>query len=247
MIASAGLPGVTLAELTRRLGCLAADAATAVDALSAAGTLVRAGEWVVPAHALEKPTARLLGGLAQFHQAHPLATGLAREDARGRWFHGVPVPIVDAVLARLVGRGAIVAGETLARAGHRVALSPEDAATQEWLDRRFLDAGLAPPDVGALPGEVRRPAAAVEQVLAVMLKARRLVKVDTLVFHRDVLDRLKDEIAALKTGAPGGRATVDVKTFKDTYNVTRKYAIPLLEFLDRERVTRRAGDVRVVL
>jgi selenocysteine-specific elongation factor len=67
------------------------------------------------------------------------------------------------------------------------------------------------------------------------------------VFHQDALDRLKSEIAAMKTRAPDGRATVDVKAFKDTYQVSRKYAIPLLEYLDRERVTRRAGDVRIVL
>ena len=51
--------------------------------------------------------------------------------------------------------------------------------------------------------------------------------------------------SALK--ASGGAATVDVAAFKDRYGMTRKYAIPLLEYLDRERITRRTGDVRVVL
>ena len=51
----------------------------------------------------------------------------------------------------------------------------------------------------------------------------------------------------MKGSAPGGRATVDVAAFKDRYGVSRKYAIPLLEYLDRERVTRRTGDVRLVL
>jgi selenocysteine-specific elongation factor len=58
---------------------------------------------------------------------------------------------------------------------------------------------------------------------------------------------LKEEVSALKAGAPGGRATVDVAAFKDRYGISRKYAIPLLEYLDRERVTRRTGDVRLVL
>ncbi len=79
-----------------------------------------------------------------------------------------------------------------------------------------------------------------------MVKQKRLIRVDTLVFHRDVLERLKQEVAARKV-AGGGGATVDVKSFKDTYDVSRKFAIPLLEYLDRERVTRRAGDVRIVL
>jgi selenocysteine-specific elongation factor len=71
--------------------------------------------------------------------------------------------------------------------------------------------------------------------------------VDTLVFHADTLKNLKTEIQALKTAATGGRATVDVGTFKDRYGVTRKFAIPLLEWLDRERVTRRVGETRIVL
>ena len=59
--------------------------------------------------------------------------------------------------------------------------------------------------------------------------------------------QLKNDVAELKTGAPDGRATVDVATFKDRYGISRKFAIPLLEYLDRERVTRRTGDVRLVL
>ena len=71
--------------------------------------------------------------------------------------------------------------------------------------------------------------------------------VDTIAFTDRTLKALKAEIQALKSSAPGGRATVDVATFKDRYGVTRKFAIPLLEWLDRERVTRRMGDTRVVL
>jgi selenocysteine-specific elongation factor len=54
-------------------------------------------------------------------------------------------------------------------------------------------------------------------------------------------------VAGLKASAPGGRATVDVAAFKERYGVSRKFAIPLLEYLDRERVTRRTGDIRLVL
>jgi selenocysteine-specific elongation factor len=120
-------------------------------------------------------------------------------------------------------------------------------ALKAWLDRRYLDAGLAPPDVSALQGDAGRPAGDLDRVVGLMVKARELVRVDALVFHPQVLERLKRDVSALRAAAPDGRATVDVKTFKETYNVSRKYAIPLLEYLDRERVTRRAGDARVVL
>jgi selenocysteine-specific elongation factor len=81
---------------------------------------------------------------------------------------------------------------------------------------------------------------------ALLVRQRVLVRVDTLLFHADVLARLKAELAAWKA-ADGGPVKLDVGTFKERYGVTRKYAIPLLEYLDRERVTRRVGDARVLI
>ncbi len=247
LVASAGAAGVTVQELSRRLGATRAEVVAVVDRLVSAGAAVRGGDWVVDAAALERPIATMLAGLADFHRAQPLAPGLGLEDARGRWFRVVPPAVVDGIVASLVAAGRIVATDTLALTAHRVSLSAEDQATHAWLDQRFREAGLAPPDAGALPGEARRPAAAVETLVQLLVKAKTLVRVDTLIFHAVVLEGLKAEIRARKAAAPDGRATVDVKTFKDTYNVTRKYAIPLLEYLDRERVTRRVGDARIVL
>jgi selenocysteine-specific elongation factor len=84
-------------------------------------------------------------------------------------------------------------------------------------------------------------------MVSLLLRKKVLARVDTLVFHADTLQALRAEIAALKATAPGGRATVDVAMFKERYGITRKFAIPLLEWLDRERVTRRVGETRVVL
>jgi selenocysteine-specific elongation factor len=81
--------------------------------------------------------------------------------------------------------------------------------------------------------------------VALLVRQKRLVRVEGLLFHADSLARLKTEMLALK--AERGQAHVDVATFKERYGLSRKYAIPLLEYLDRERVTRRMGDTRVVL
>jgi selenocysteine-specific elongation factor len=79
-----------------------------------------------------------------------------------------------------------------------------------------------------------------------LIRQTRLTRVDTLIFHSQALADLKSETRALKASGHA-RVTVDVSTFKERYGVTRKFAIPLLEWLDRERVTRRVGDARVVL
>ena len=88
------------------------------------------------------------------------------------------------------------------------------------------------------------PGALADRMAKHLVRQKALVKVDALLFHPDALDRLKTEVRELKAAGP---ARVDVASFKERYGITRKYAIPLLEYLDRERVTRRMGDARVVL
>jgi selenocysteine-specific elongation factor len=84
-----------------------------------------------------------------------------------------------------------------------------------------------------------------ERILQILLREKSLVRVTPeLIFHRAALAQLRDQLAAYKK-AKGERISVPV--FKDLTGITRKYAIPLLEYLDRERVTRRAGDERVIL
>ena len=82
--------------------------------------------------------------------------------------------------------------------------------------------------------------------MKLLLRKKVLVKVDTLVFHEETLRRLKQDIGAMKTSADAN-VRIDVQAFKERFGVTRKFAIPLLEYLDRERVTRRVGDARLIL
>ena len=84
-----------------------------------------------------------------------------------------------------------------------------------------------------------------ERALARLARDKRIVRIGGLWFHRSALETLVADVRALK--ASGGDGRLDVATFKARYGLSRRYAIPLLEFLDRERVTKRVGDVRVVL
>ena len=102
-----------------------------------------------------------------------------------------------------------------------------------------------PPDVATLAGQVQLPPAAVERLLQGLVRDRRLARLEALCFHTDALERLKSEVRALKAGATA--ASIDVAAFKTRYGLSRKFAIPLLEWLDRERVTRRVGETRIVI
>jgi selenocysteine-specific elongation factor len=80
--------------------------------------------------------------------------------------------------------------------------------------------------------------------MTLLLRDKVLIKIsDDLVFHRTALEELRQRLAAEKLKSP----RLDVARFKDLAGVSRKYAIPLLEYLDRERVTKRVGNERIVL
>jgi selenocysteine-specific elongation factor len=121
-------------------------------------------------------------------------------------------------------------------------LSAEEQQAHAAIERVFRDAGLTPPDPASVATSVNVPAAIVERMSRLLLREKALVKIDALLFHTDALSRLKEDVRGLRKDA-----RVDVSSFKERYGITRKFAIPLLEYLDRERVTRRVGDSRVVL
>ena len=237
--------GLTIDALARRAGMTAAEAQRVSGELSQAGTLVVVGRELFSAALVAALEQRLLSAIAEHHRASPMSEGLPREEAREKIFgHASPALFEDVVL-RLAGSGKLAGRDRLVQPGRDVSLTPEEARAQEGLDRVFRTAGLAPPDLAGAASAAGVATAVAERVSKLLIRQKILVKVDTLFFHAAALEQLKQEVKALK--GPGSPAKVDVAGFKERYGVSRKYAIPLLEWLDRERVTRRVGDARVVL
>ncbi|MBO0719493.1 MAG: selenocysteine-specific translation elongation factor [Blastocatellia bacterium] len=187
--------------------------------------------------------------LKEYHRKSPLAAGMAREELRERLFAHLPPEIFRAVIGYLSDRKEIAAEKDLLRlSSHRVALSPEEEAAKEHLAGIYEGAGLQPisleeaiaqaaPQFGIDTGRAQRFA-------QMLITSGELVRVSDLVFHRSALAALREVMAGYKK-EKGAR--IDVGTFKDLTGVSRKYAIPLLEYLDRQRVTRRVGDAREIL
>jgi selenocysteine-specific elongation factor len=175
-----------------------------------------------------------------------MSEGLHREEARAKLMPRALPAIFDAIVAPLVAAGRVTSRDRLSLAGHAVSLSPEEGRVREAVLKVFAEAGLAPPDVAGARSAVGGDTATVDRIINRLVRQRVLVKVDTLLFHNERLEALKTEIRALKTT---NAATVrfDVASFKERYGITRKFAIPLLEYLDRERVTRRVGESRVLV
>ena len=240
-----GPAGLSQAALVSRAGLSRKAGGALVERLVRGGAVVVVEDLIVAAGVLEALASRLLSELQGHHRANPLSEGMSREEARERIF-GKAAPAVFAhVIGRLTSTGQIAGRDRLALEGHQVSLSPEEARVRDRLVQAYREARLEPPDLSAAAAAAGTSRETAQRVLALLLRQKALVKVDTLVFHPEVLNALKQEVRELKHS--GGTAQVDVADFKEKYGVTRKYAIPLLEYLDRERVTRRVGDSRIVL
>ena len=180
-----------------------------------------------------------------FHAANPLLPGVPKQELRAR--AGNPrVEVFQAALDDLLSARAIaLSGDLVQRAGREIALSPEETRAKELIEREFASAGLAVPSFAAvlakLPVESRRA----QKILQILLREKVLVKVaEDLVFHQIAVAKLREMLAKYKKER-GTR--LPIGAFKEITGVTRKYAIPLLEYLDREHLTRRVGDERVIL
>jgi selenocysteine-specific elongation factor len=241
--ARAGLP---VAALGTRLGLRGAAIAAMADRLVTAGRALRVGDLLISKAVDDRLTEALLDLVRRHHRAQPDSEGVPREEARDRL--KVTPRVFDDLVERLTTMGMLSGRDRLALPAHRAAVPDADAAALARLDTMLQDAGLKPPDAAEIAQQLALPPATVDRLTNFLVRQKRLVRLGTLVFHQDPLTRLKEETRALKGGATAAApATVNVATFKARYDVSRKYAIPLLEYLDRERVTRRVGDERVVL
>jgi selenocysteine-specific elongation factor len=245
MIEDAGAAGLRVDTLVSRVGVEPRDLLSRVAALAERGVAVQVGDVLVARPLLERVRRAIVDGLTAHHRSQPLSEGLSREEARVRLFGRGHPAVFDRVLEELIVARLVVGRDRLALASHHVEWSPDAARAREIIEQTFRDAGLAPPDPASLASAIGAPGV-VDQVVKLLLRQKVLVKVDTIVFHDETLRRLKQEVGAMKASV-GPDARIDVRAFKERFGVTRKFAIPLLEYLDRERVTRRVGDARLIL
>jgi selenocysteine-specific elongation factor len=123
-------------------------------------------------------------------------------------------------------------------------MKDEEAESKKRIEDAFAVAGLRVPALHEVIAGLRVDKTRAQKIVTLLMKDKVLVKIsDELVYHRGALEQLRRLVAAQKARSP----KMDVATFKELTGVSRKYAIPLLEYLDRERVTKRVGDAREIL
>jgi len=217
--------------------------------LEEAGTLQKLSREplvVAAAARLAELTAETLTVVDAFHQKEPLLEGIPKEDLRGRAAPGARGEVFRAALERLAAAGEIaVTGDIVKRAGRRITLAPDEARARQQIEAAFAQAALSVPSVREVLARLSVDLGRAQKILQMLVREQVLVKIaEDLVYHRDAIASVRELLVKYK-GEKG--AALSVPAFKELTGVSRKYAIPLLEYLDRERVTRRSGDARVIL
>jgi selenocysteine-specific elongation factor len=244
MIVEAGLQGLPVAQLGSRVACPADEQVELLEEWQRSGTAVRVGDVLVDGGRLAAVADQLLAVVRQHHAGHPLEEGIPREEVRERLFSTAAPGVFEHVLAALSRTQQIVARDRVALRGHTLAFTDEEAGARDAMVRLVGEAGLSPPDGAELAARIGARKEVVDRVANLLVRQKVLVRIGDLLFHAAALAQLKHEVQSLKQH---NTDRIDVATFKDRYQVSRKYAIPLLEFLDRERITRRVGDARLIL
>jgi selenocysteine-specific elongation factor len=240
--------GLAADEIAARTGRLESEIADSASKLTKQGHLRIIAEnplVVAAAQSVTNCTAALRAAVEAYHRENPLLPGIPRQELRAK--AGNPgAELFETSLRDLLQAGVLtVSGDLVQRTGRAVELTPEETRAKELIEKAFEQSGLAVPSLDEvltkLPIEARRA----QKILQILLREKVLVKIaGDLVFHRAALAHLRKLIADYRR-ARGSR--LPIPAFKELTGITRKYAIPLLEYLDRERVTQRAGNERVIL
>jgi selenocysteine-specific elongation factor len=231
--------GMGMAELVARTGLTERMIVTAAaDAPMVAFTHPQ--PWFADRAWFQSAREKLLRVVREFHLKNPLLPGIPKQDLRGRELPDSPPFLIDAILAQ--EKQIVVEGENVRLASHKVVLKQDEEQARAAIEHAFEQAGLAVPGLPDVLAKSGVEAARARSLLQILLREKRLIRIgDDLVFHHTAMEKLRSMLAARQA------ARFNVGTFKDWTGISRKYAIPLLEYLDREKVTRREGDERVVL
>jgi selenocysteine-specific elongation factor len=248
LIALHPLQMMGLRELNAALGFPEAELSSLGAAAAAAGKLVMVPgpvpTAVLPAviEALRKET---LAIVSRFHRENPLLRGMSREELRKRAYDGVPPEVFRFCLDTLSEEKKLSLQEDMvAQHGREVQLSPAGLRIKEMIEELLRQAGWQPPAVPDIPNVLSADPVEVRKICSWMIKEKILVRIaEDMVYHRTTINEMKERIhSRYQAGARFG-----VSEFKELFDLTRKYAIPLLEYLDRERFTRRQGSERILL
>jgi selenocysteine-specific elongation factor len=200
-------------------------------------------EWYVHADTAERLRRDADAALAAFHAREPLKPGMSKEELRTR-LGSLEERVFLALLDRFAAAGVLVVDKDKVRgAGHAIRLTPDQQAASDRIEAEFREAGVAPPSLDEAFAKLGLAGAAAQAMAQLLVEGRRLVRIrEGLYFHAEPLQEAVGRVVAFLRE----HRAITPQEIKDLLGISRKYAIPLLEWLDAQRLTIRVGDKRVL-
>jgi selenocysteine-specific elongation factor len=235
--------GATTAKLISETGWTAAAIQQNLSGPLKQEVVLNVGDRFIYSAVLVALKTLIQSALESFHNQNSLAPGIQQQTLREKL--RVDAELLAFALASLVREGKVsISGDLVHLSGRGVAMKDDEAESRRTIEGAFASAGLKVPALKDVLAGLKIDRNRAQKILTLLLRDKTLIKVsDELVFHSTALDELRKSIVSIKQQSP----KIDVARFKDLTGVSRKYAIPLLEYLDRERVTKRMGDARLIL
>ncbi|MFZ5597449.1 MAG: selenocysteine-specific translation elongation factor [Bacillota bacterium] len=241
-------PGMyTAAELEQATGLDGAEIRNALDEMEREGAVLRLegeGAEYYLTRALYLGWGDEIKAAAQkFHREYPLREGLPKEELRSKRFGGLTPRQFQALLQRLEKEGTVATGASVVfEPGFACEPGPGVREKIESIESGYRSAAMQPPAWSEMSSKSGINGEMAGEALHYLLRKGVLIKVaEDLYFHKEALAAARKRLAEFF----GGKGEISVGEARDLFETSRKYTLPVLEYFDREKVTRRTGDLRV--
>jgi len=247
LLRQAGYRGLTAGELFAHSACSQKAVLRALDLLSSRGQVLlvdREARRYLAVEVFEGLAVRARALLEAFHAREPLKEGLSLEALKQGLSPELSPKLYARLLTTLSERGEVqLEKDVLRLAGRGRSLTVSEEGTRAQVLAALTQAALGPPTVDALALQLGLPVPTLQALLAVCAAEGRVVKVsEGLYFAQPAVDALRQRLVAHLEAAQA----IDTQAFKTLVGQSRKFAIPLSEYFDRQKVTLRVGDKRIL-
>lgn len=193
----------------------------------------------------EKIKEMLVNRLTQYHTQNPLQLGPVKQELRTSMSREIDQKVFAYCINDLIKKDVVVQEESVVRlASHEVALKADEEQLRRDLDQWYRGKGLATPTIKETMEKFDEyPAKLVKEVIDLELRDGRMLKVsESLYYSKEILAPLIESVVVYIEK----NDEIDAPAFKELTGLTRKFSIPLLEYLDRVKITMRIGDKRIL-
>jgi selenocysteine-specific elongation factor len=231
----------TVAALQKKCWNRAEEISALLEALRGEGrvTQTRGGGWL-HLDTVRRQAETVLAAVQKFHAANPQRAGASREELVAEL--KLNPDLFDAAVERLLADKQLERnGALLAQAGRSSRLPERDQKTCDQMAEKFQRAGWAPPGLDELAAALGEPPQRIAALAKLLAERGVVVRLDEKIWmHRDAIQAGQQAALKLFRRAP----SFSTMEFRDALGVSRKYAVPLVDYLDKNRFTVRAGNNR---